>query len=84
VAAGTFRLAEIAEGFRFIRRHVWLWATFAAATISYLLFMGPVEILVPYLVRNSPGGTAGELGLVFVHHILPWGASLNLKRAVVQ
>jgi DHA3 family tetracycline resistance protein-like MFS transporter len=65
VAAGTFRLAEIAEGFRFIRRHVWLWATFAAATVSYLLFMGPAEVLVPYLVKNSPGGTAGELGLVF-------------------
>src|SRR5713226_6327286 len=64
-AVGAFRLGEIAEGFRFIRRHVWLWATFAAATLSYLLFMGPVEVLVPYLVKNSPGGTAGELGLVF-------------------
>ncbi len=62
---GTFRLGEIAEGFRFVRRHVWLWATFTAATISYLLFMGPVEVLVPYLVKNSPGGTAGELGLIF-------------------
>jgi MFS family permease len=65
VEAGAFRLAEIAEGFRFIRRHVWLWGTFAAATVSYLLFMGPAEVLVPYLVKNSPGGTAGELGLVF-------------------
>jgi MFS family permease len=65
VEAGTIRLAEIAEGFRFIRRHVWLWGTFAAATVSYLLFMGPAEVLVPYLVKNSPGGTAGELGLVF-------------------
>jgi DHA3 family tetracycline resistance protein-like MFS transporter len=65
VEAGTFRLAEIAEGFRFIRRHVWLWGTFAAATVGYLLFMGPAEVLVPYLVKNSRGGTAGELGLVF-------------------
>jgi MFS family permease len=65
VEVGTFRLAEIAEGFRFIRRHVWLWGTFAAATVGYLLFMGPAEVLVPYLVKNSPGGTAGELGLVF-------------------
>ncbi|MEA2565839.1 MAG: hypothetical protein QOD49_1016 [Actinomycetota bacterium] len=65
VEAGTFRLAEIADGFRFIRRHVWLWGTFAAATVGYLLFMGPAEVLVPYLVKNSPGGTAGELGLVF-------------------
>jgi DHA3 family tetracycline resistance protein-like MFS transporter len=65
VEAGAFRLAEIAEGFRFIRRHVWLWGTFAAATVSYLLFMGPAEVLVPFLVKNSPGGTAGELGLVF-------------------
>src|SRR2546423_5081461 len=62
---GTLPLGEIAEGFRLGRRHVWLWATFTAATISYLLFMGPVEVLVPYLVKNSPGGTAGELGLIF-------------------
>jgi MFS family permease len=65
VEAGSFRLVEIAEGFRFIRRHVWLWGTFAAATVSYLLFMGPAEVLVPFLVKNSPGGSAGELGLVF-------------------
>ncbi len=64
-AVGAFRLGEIADGFRFIRRHVWLWATFAAATVTYLLFMGPAEVLVPYLVKNSPGGNAGELGLVF-------------------
>jgi MFS family permease len=64
-AAGAFRLSEIAEGFRFIRRNVWLWGTFVAATLAYLLFMGPTEVLLPYLVKNSPGGSAGELGLVF-------------------
>jgi DHA3 family tetracycline resistance protein-like MFS transporter len=58
-------LRDIRDGFRFVRRHVWLWGTFLAATIAYLLFMGPVEVLLPYLVKNSMGGGAGVLGWVF-------------------
>jgi hypothetical protein len=56
---------EIGAGFAYIRHHAWLWATFASATIAYLLFMGPTEVLVPFLVKNSLGGSAGDLGLVF-------------------
>src|SRR5207249_4014865 len=36
-------LREVVEGFAFVRRHVWLWGTFAVATVAYLLFMGPAE-----------------------------------------
>jgi DHA3 family tetracycline resistance protein-like MFS transporter len=50
---------------RYVRRHVWLWATFATAAIAYLLFMGPAEVLLPYLVKNEMGGSAADLGLVF-------------------
>lgn len=56
---------EIGAGFAYIRRHAWLWATFASAAIAYLLFMGPTEVLVPYLVKNSAHGSAADLGLVF-------------------
>jgi transmembrane secretion effector len=56
---------EIAEGFRFVRGRVWLWGTFLAATVAYLLFMGPVEVLLPYVVKNDMGGGAGVLGWVF-------------------
>ena len=57
--------ADIRTGMRYVRRHVWLWATFATAAIAYLLFMGPAEVLLPYLVKNELGGSAADLGLVF-------------------
>jgi MFS family permease len=56
---------EIRAGFAYIRRHVWLWATFASAAVAYLLFMGPAEVLLPFVVKNDLGGSAGDLGLVF-------------------
>jgi len=58
-------LTEIREGFTYVRKHVWLWGTFGAATIAYLLFMGPVEVLLPHIVKVELGGSAGALGLVF-------------------
>jgi DHA3 family tetracycline resistance protein-like MFS transporter len=44
---------------------VWLWATFASAAVAYLCFMGPVEVLLPLLVKQDLHGTAAQLGLVF-------------------
>jgi DHA3 family tetracycline resistance protein-like MFS transporter len=64
-ARGESAAREIREGFSYVRAHVWLWGTFAAATVAYLLFMGPTEVLVPYVVKNDLGGGAGTLGLVF-------------------
>lgn len=55
---------ELREGFRYVRSQPWLWVTFVAATFTYLLFLGPTEVLLPYLVRNELGGSAGDLGLV--------------------
>jgi MFS family permease len=55
---------ELREGARFVRSQPWLWATFVAATFTYLLFLGPTEVLLPYLVRNELGGGADDLGLV--------------------
>ena len=48
-----------------MRAHAWLWATFAAAAVAYLLFMGPTEVLLPFIVKNELGGSAADLGLVF-------------------
>ena len=58
-------LADLKEGFRFVRHHVWLWGTFLAATFAYLLFMGPTEVLLPFVVRNIMHGSALDLGFVF-------------------
>ena len=56
---------DLAEGWRFVRRRAWLWATFASAAVAYLCFMGPVEVLLPYLVKNDLDGSARDLGMVF-------------------
>jgi MFS family permease len=58
-------LSDLGDGWRFVRERRWLWVTFASAAIAYLLFMGPVEVLVPYLVKHDLEGTARDLGLVF-------------------
>jgi Transmembrane secretion effector len=57
--------ADIVEGLRFVREHVWLWGTLGWALAALFLIWGPFEVLLPYLVRNELGGDAGDLGLVF-------------------
>jgi DHA3 family tetracycline resistance protein-like MFS transporter len=56
---------EIREGFAFVRSHAWLWGTLVSAAFAYLAFMGPTEVLLPYVVKNDLGGSASVLGLVF-------------------
>jgi MFS family permease len=63
--AGGSLVGDLREGWRFVRERRWLWVTFVSAAIAYLLFMGPVEVLVPYVVKHNVGGTARDLGLVF-------------------
>ena len=56
--------AELREGFRFVRAHAWLWGTLLSAAIFLLAYWGPVEVLLPFLVRNDLGGGADAFGLV--------------------
>lgn len=58
-------LSAVKEGLRFVRRRVWLWGTLLSAAIAYLAFMGPAEVLLPYVVKNDLHASAGDLGLVF-------------------
>jgi len=64
-AERTKLLADIREGFAFIRRHVWIWGTLAMATVWVVVLLGPLDVLVPYIVKNDLGGGAGSLGLVY-------------------
>jgi MFS family permease len=57
-------VAALKEGLLFVRRRVWLWGTLISAAITYLVFLGPVEVLLPYLVKNELHASAGTLGLV--------------------
>jgi DHA3 family tetracycline resistance protein-like MFS transporter len=58
-------IGDLREGWRFVRERAWLWVTFTSAAVAYLLFMGPVEVLVPYVVKHDLGGAASDLGLIF-------------------
>ncbi|HTU79361.1 MAG TPA: MFS transporter [Solirubrobacteraceae bacterium] len=55
---------QLREGWSYVRRHVWLWGTFVSAAVAYLLFMGPVEVLVPFMVKHELHGSGVQLGLV--------------------
>ena len=56
--------SDLLQGFAYVRRHTWLWGTFAVAAISYLLFLGPAEVLLPYIVKEELAGSGTDLGLV--------------------
>jgi DHA3 family tetracycline resistance protein-like MFS transporter len=58
-------VSAVKEGFRFVRGRVWLWGTLLSAAIAYLAFLGPAEVLLPYVVKNDLEASAGDLGLVF-------------------
>ena len=57
--------SEVREGLEFVRSQTWLWATLAAAAVTLLLWIGPLEVLLPYVVKNEYGGGAEGLGLIF-------------------
>jgi MFS family permease len=63
-AGATTIGSDLRAGFAYVRRHVWLWGTFVAAAIAYLCFMGPTEVLLPFVVKNTLHGSAGDYGLV--------------------
>ncbi len=61
----TPAVTAMVEGLRFVRHRVWLWGTLVSAAVAYLIFLGPTEVLLPYVVKNELHGSAGILGLVF-------------------
>jgi MFS family permease len=54
---------DIREGFRFVRSLTWLWGSLVAAAFSLLFFFGPAQVLLPFVVKNELGGSAGDFGL---------------------
>jgi predicted MFS family arabinose efflux permease len=62
---GQSLLREMGDGFRFVRGQRWLWVSVAAMALWLLIYVGPMEVLIPYLVKNDIGGGAESLGFVF-------------------
>ncbi len=55
-------LHEMSEGLAFVRANPWCWATLVSAMFSLLLFIGPVQVLLPFLVKNQLGLGPEALG----------------------
>ena len=47
-----------------MRREPWLWATLISASLSLLFFVGPIEVLLPFVVRNGLHAGAAGFGAV--------------------
>jgi len=64
-AGGALRsvFADLVGGFRYMLRTPWLLSTLLFASILVLLIMGPIEVLLPFAVRDQTGGGAAEFAL---------------------
>ena len=71
-------VAEVAEGFRYTRSMPWIWATLLSAMFSLLVFVGPIEVLVPFVVKNKLALGPEALGLIFA-----FGGIGSLAMAIV-
>jgi MFS family permease len=56
--------ADLRAGAGFVRRNAWLWATLVSTAFAYLLFLGPTEVLLPYVVKELLHGSATDFALV--------------------
>lgn len=54
----------VGEAMRFVRASPWLWQTLVAAALTLLLFIGPYQVLLPFLVKNALHGGSATLGLI--------------------
>lgn len=56
---------QVREGLTFVRGQPWIWATLLSAMLSLLVFFGPVQVLVPFLVKNRLNLGPEALGSIF-------------------
>ena len=52
------------EGFVYMVRTPWLLATLLFASLMILVMMGPLEVLIPFLIKDKLGGGPGDHALV--------------------
>lgn len=72
--SGSGPVRELREGLAYVRSQPWLWATLLAAVVALLASYGPVEVLVPYVIKNELGGGAAEFGAFLAAVGLGWVA----------
>lgn len=57
--------SEVTEGLRFARATPWIWATLLSVMLSLLVFVGPMQVLMPFLVKNRLALGPEALGAIF-------------------
>jgi MFS family permease len=60
----TSVLQDLREGFVYMVRTPWLLATLLFASLMVFLIMGPLEVLLPFLIKDKLGGGPGDHALV--------------------
>ena len=58
-------LHEVREGLAYVRATPWIWATLVSAMLSLLVWIGPQEVLLPFLVKNRLSLGPDSLGGIF-------------------
>jgi hypothetical protein len=61
-AAGM--VSDLREGIAYVRTQTWLWGTLVAASLAILFFLGPMQVLVPYIVKNRLHAGSGSYGTI--------------------
>ncbi len=56
-------LTDVRDGFAYMVRTRWLLATLLFATLLVLMVVGPVEVLLPFAVRDQTGGGPGAFAI---------------------
>ncbi len=54
---------DLRDGFSYLLRTRWLFATLVFAVVLVFLIMGPIEVLLPFAVKDQTGGGAGAFAL---------------------
>ncbi|HEY6875705.1 MAG TPA: MFS transporter [Candidatus Dormibacteraeota bacterium] len=57
-------VADVREGFGYVTGRPWLWGPIATAMVGQVMYAGPNQALVPYLVKFELHASAGALGAV--------------------
>lgn len=56
-------LTDVRDGFSYMLRTRWLLATLLFATLLVLMVVGPVEVLLPFAVKDQTGGGPGAFAV---------------------
>ncbi|GAY10178.1 H+ antiporter protein [Pseudonocardia sp. N23] len=57
-------LADVREGFAYLLRTGWLFTTLAFSSLYVLVVIGPIEVLLPFAVRDQTGGGPSSYAMV--------------------